>query len=253
MERDMTCADIDLLLAAQAVGSLEADEVPVLEQHLGGCERCRKAAAEYAAVVAVLPLTLEPRDPPPALRTQLMARVYAEAAAPKRTPGLRERLRHLWDAIPASRGLTVSAAMAAATAVSLLGWNLATRPTPPPESAVVQVSGTTVAPSVHGTLTYDPRSRQAVLTVKGLVGPPTVPRSGPGANSYEVWLIRADNSVVAAAYLTLAPDGHTWTAAIDGDLSRYVSLAATVEPPGGSRTPTGPEVIHTVLSGLAAI
>ena len=57
-----------------------------------------------------------------------------------------------------------------------------------------------------------------------------------------------DDSVVAAAYLTLAPDGHTWTAMISRDLDEYVAVTATIERSPGSLRPTGPEVIHTPLS-----
>ena len=248
----MSCDDANLLLAAQAVGSLEPHEVPALEAHMRRCQRCQCAVEQYAAVAAVLPLTLEPLEPPAALRTQLFTRIHAEAGVREHAPSLRERLRSFWAHIPASRGLTIAAAVSATAAVSLVASHQIERSIQSPAPVAIHFRGTTEAPSAEGSLTYDRQTKQAVVNVVGLLGPPAVPRTGPGSEAYEVWLIRSDNSVVAAGYLTLAPDGQAWTAAINADLSRYVGLATTVEPPGGSLTPTGPEVIHTALPDTSA-
>jgi anti-sigma-K factor RskA len=141
----------------------------------------------------------------------------------------------------------MAAVTTAAAAVSVVGWSLAGRSAQPASPVAVHFRGTNQASDATGILTYDPRTRQSVIVVEGLPAPPRAPAPISETDSYELWLIRADNSMVAAAYLTRTPDGHTWTAALSGDLSHYDALEATIEPPGGSRTPTGPEVIHTTL------
>ena len=82
-----------------------------------------------------------------------------------------------------------------------------------------------------------------MLTVHGLTPPP-----GSGRSVYEVWLVPAHGAPVAAAFITEQPSSATWTAVIDGDVTRYRMLAATVEPAGGSRGPTGTEVFSADLT-----
>jgi len=243
----MTCSEIDLLIAARAVGSLDTSESAVLEAHLRECERCQRAATAYAATVAQLPLGLEVQHPPTTLRTRLLARLYAEAATSSRTPTVRERLERVWRRVPASRGLTLVAVATATAALGLLGVILSGRHAELTGPVAIHFQGTAKAPSVDGTLTRYSGVEDSILVANGLARSPTVPGGGLGSGVYEVWLIRPDNSVVAAAYLTPAPDGHTWTAVIPEDLDRFVALTATIERSTGSSRPTGPEVIHAAL------
>jgi anti-sigma-K factor RskA len=146
--------------------------------------------------------------------------------------------------IPSGRGFTVLAGAAAIAVVAVTSWSLASRQTAAPSSVAVAVTARPVAPAVHGWLTYDRAGGQAMLAVTGLPGAGQVTgRDGV----YEVWFIRPDGSTQPAGYLSQSPDG-TWTAALRGDMSGYSAVAATAEPLGGSRSPTGPEVLQAPLS-----
>jgi len=229
------------LLAAAAVGAVERPEVAELDHHLAGCPDCRRVARQNAAVVTLLPVALEPVQPPDRLRRAIMARVYAESEGVLAT---RSPLRRLLQRIPASRPLTVAGSAAAAAAVALLVWmNTGGRtPTTVPVRQFA-VSGTTADPAASGTLAYNPATSQAVLTVRGLPQPP-----GFGRSVYEVWLVPVEGAPVAAAFITEQPAGATWTAVISGDVTHYKMLAATVEPVGGSPGPTGTEVFSADLT-----
>ena len=245
MERVVTCADCDLLLAAHAVGALDPGDDRALVLHLQGCDRCRVAAATYARTADLLPLALEPVTPPPALRSRLLARVHAEVAGevesrPRRVP-LRDRL---WRALPAGRGLTVMGGLAAVAAAGLAVWSFAIphRQSAPPAVLVSRACGLTPLPSACGELTYTAVTHQSVLTVEGLPALPVV-NSAP-VGGYAVWLIHRNGSPVLGAYLSAAPDGHTWAAVLEGDVSSYVAVATTHEPRLGSAVPTGPELLR---------
>lgn len=173
-----------------------------------------------------------------------MRAVYAEAAqASRRSPteGTARWWRRLWNAIPTARGFTVLAGAAIAVAVAATSTALINRPGTP---LSVPVVATTLAPAIHGQLVYDRGGSQGILTVTGLSAPSAV---ASGGGVYEVWLVRADGVAVPAAYLTQQPDG-TWGAAVRGDIGSYSALAATVEPPGGSRTPSAARVLQATLS-----
>jgi anti-sigma-K factor RskA len=241
MAEPLSCARAEELLALAAVGAVDRGDSAELDRHLEGCHDCHIVARQNAAVVSLLPVALEPVRPPERLRRAIMARVYAEAAG---APVSRSALRRLLDRIPASRPLTALGAAAAAALVGLVVWmNTGGRT---PAVAPVErftVAGTTAQPAASGTLVYDPSRAQAVLTVRGLAAPP-----GPPGAVYEVWLVPASGPPVAAAFITEQPANGTWTAVINGPVTGYRMLAATVEPAGGSPGPTGTEVFSADLS-----
>ena len=67
-------------VAAYAIGALEPDEAAEFERHLAGCEQCRRDLRWLAPAVSSLGESVERREPPASLRTELMATVREEAA-----------------------------------------------------------------------------------------------------------------------------------------------------------------------------
>ncbi len=240
--------EAEVLAAALSVGSLDAEEQSGLQLHLSGCAGCRRVAGEYMEAAARLPLALEPVQPSPELRGRLMRAVYAEATqAGERTARAQPApwWRRFWQAMPASRGLTTVAAAVAVALVALSSWAVLNRQNGAPAPVAVALAATPSAPHASAQLTYQRGGNEAVLTASGL---PSPGRVSAGGSVYEVWLIRADGSAVAAAYLSHDPDG-TWSAAVHGDLTAYSAVAATAEPAGGSPSPTGARVIQGSISG----
>jgi anti-sigma-K factor RskA len=193
-------------------------------------------------------VALEPVAPPPELRGRLMRAVYAEAAQAKQRAVIAQPSpwwRRVWQAVPASRGLTAAAAAAAVLVIGLSSWAVASRQNGSPPTVAVTLAAGQAAPHAHAQLTYQRGGGEAVLTATGLPSPGTIVAR---ASVYEVWLIRPDGSAVAAGYLSHDPDG-AWTAAIPGDVTGYSAVAATPEPAGGSPAPTGARVIQGSLDG----
>lgn len=228
----MNCQQVSELVSLAAVGALENGERASVERHLSGCAACMALAAERDDLVSLLPMALEPAPPPARLRRSLMARVYSEAAGRP----TRAWWRRAIDAIPASRGLTAAGALGVAVAIALATWIAVGQR---PETAVdVAVTGT-ASELVTGNVVAQGPSADAVLTVHGL-NPPRATSS-----VYEVWLIPAGGAPRGVAFLSASPGGDTWTAVIPGGIAGYQTIAATVEPAGGSPGPTG----AVVLSG----
>jgi anti-sigma-K factor RskA len=241
----MSCDDADLLLAGWAVSGLDPAEHRRLRRHLAGCHSCRALGAAYLRAADALPLAVEEVEPPPELRSRLLAAVHAEASGQREPrPDPAPWWRRLWSRVPASRGITAAGALVTAAAVAGTVVAVATRPAPAPPVSVVQSCGLTAQPAACGTLRYDASAHQAVLTVTGL---PDVVVGGRPTASYEVWLVRSNRSVVPASFLTLGPDGRTYSAAMSGDLSQFTAVATTREAFGGASSPTGPEVLRLDL------
>src|SRR5438552_10783998 len=163
MAEAMNCFEAEGHLALASVGALEGADRSDLERHLATCHACRGLAARNADAVSLLFGALDPVAPPPRLRRNLMAQVYAEAVG---GPGAvrRSRWRHFLDRIPASRALSIAGAGALAAAVALLVWeNTGGRPAVAPHEVSYRVMGTTADPSASGTLTFDPAQSIAEL------------------------------------------------------------------------------------------
>lgn len=245
----MSCDEVETLLAIHAVDGLDADEVRSVSTHLEGCVACRRAGEGFLRTAALLPLALPQRTPPAHLRHRLMAEVYAEAAGSPRRPRLHQRI---WARVPAGRPFAFAAgglaAAAAVTVIALLPLGRAAPVLPGARTVAVTLHGTTAMPLAHGRLDYDPQQHQAVVTAQGLT-----PQSSDGTAApppiYELWLIRSNSAAVPAGVLSLGPDGHTWMAAVRLNARDYQSVATTIEPAGGSSTPTGPEVLQARLNG----
>jgi anti-sigma-K factor RskA len=138
--------------------------------------------------------------------------------------------------IPASRTFTAVGAVAVVAAIVLGIYAVAGRNTSPAPVAYT-VSGTTAT----GTLAVDTARAVAVLTVKGLA-------ALPSSEAYEVWLIPPQGSPKGVAFLSPGLGGGPWTAVVRGSLAGYKSIAATVEPAGGSSTPSNTEVLSGQLT-----
>jgi anti-sigma-K factor RskA len=232
MDDPMSCEEATDLLALDAVGALEASDRDLMERHLVSCAACKHAAAEYADLASLLPAALEVVPPPARLRRRLMAQVYAESTASATLPWW----RRLVAAIPASRTFTAVGAVAVVASIVLGIYAMAGRNTSPAPVAYT-VSGTTAT----GTLAVETARAVAVLTVKGLA-------ALPSSEAYEVWLIPPHGSPKGVAFLSPGLGGGPWTAVVRGSLAGYKSIAATVEPAGGSSTPSNTEVLSGQLT-----
>lgn len=242
-----SCQDADVLAAALSVGSIDAVDQSILQDHLSICAGCRRVAGEYLAAAARLPLALEPQQPSPDLRGRLMRAVYADAEQQGRRSAATERgawWQRLWTGLPAARGFTVLAAAAVVAVMAVTSWSVINRSSPAPAPVAVSLAATPAAPGARGQLVYDQGGTEAVLTVTGLPAPATI---ASGDAVYEVWMVRPDGAAVAAAYLSQEPDG-SWSAVVHGAMTTYSMVAATVEPSGGSPAPTGLKVIQATLN-----
>lgn len=134
----MKCDDVRARLTGYLDGELEGDRGSAVRGHLRGCEACRQAALDEAALRDGL-RALPPIDPPPSLWAGVQARLAAAEVADAERPAWRRALAR-WA--PQLRlGL---AGVALAAAALLLVWHTRHRAAEPALPAVA--SQTPVAP-----------------------------------------------------------------------------------------------------------
>ena len=252
------CARLATLAPASALGSLDHDEAAFLRVHLAACTRphpeLRDAVELAAAIGGAWP---EEDAPSPQLRARLLAAARAETSVPA-PPGSRTAARRSWwrpAAIGAS-GVALAASLILAvqigengalrdqladtrTQLAAIGTELATAEAWI-ERAVATgadaffMSGEGQGAEASFMLVVEADAAGAVLLMSGL------PELAPG-QTYELWVER-DGAIVGVG--TFEPDeGGLAAVTIDASLDGIRQAMITIEPEGGSETPTSGDVI----------
>lgn len=235
------------LAAGYALGALAPEETRQFEAALAQSAELRSEVAEYREVNALLALHGTER-PSAAVRERLLERVgrakevafrpsakgsflmpWALAASTVLAVGLGLRVRSL------NRELEGSTASLAATAAKLARREetLDALLTAQFELTVVQLTTAGAqAPGIQ--FFWNRRSNQGVLHAFRL------PPAAPG-KVYQLWLIPRGGTPIPSRTFTSGADGHALVEAfqlpVDGG---FETAAITVEPEGGSQTPTLP-------------
>src|SRR5438045_9742610 len=101
----MNCETVAELLEAHALGALEPAAEAEVEQHLAGCDACRRATTDYDELVAALPRALAAASPlsmPESIERRLFETLQANGNA--REPAGVARTVSAAEHTPLSRG-----------------------------------------------------------------------------------------------------------------------------------------------------
>ena len=252
------CADVEDLAASFVLGALTPDEADDVRLHLAGCPEAHAEVAELGGVVPALFETVDPVQPPSALRDRILAAAAADRAGASDAP--REvQLPRTTDAapgagrwsIPFGRPVWAATAIAAALALVALGaWNLQLRD----EIAGLTAYRDGVAQVLEQAA--EEGAQLAVLAapdgVDGPTGLAAVAADGSvaivmrdlaptsGTQVYEAWLIAGQGAPIPIGGFQVGADGSAafWTA--HTPLVEGATVALTLEPRPGATTPTVP-------------
>lgn len=114
--------EIQALLPWYANGTLEGEELSLVEEHLAGCSRCRREAQEQRALAAEIQATAAPAPAPhPVQLNRLLARIEADdERRQRRFRWLPRALRRLLDPGPGSLSPAASRLLVAQAALIVL-------------------------------------------------------------------------------------------------------------------------------------
>ena len=238
----------------QAVGwalhALEPDEEIVVAAHIPGCPICQAAVRDTEEVVAGLGAVSEPVEPPPSLRTSLMAAV---AETPQvRPPGHKEPRR----TEPVDRGkllaswLTRRRLVAAALAlVAVVVGGLAVRdaqtePVPNTQTAADVIEQLVPPGTRHAVLaTADGAKVGAVVLDQGqreviTVGMP----ANPADHTYVLWGVGGQGAPVPLGTFDVnAPDAKIRSVGSGADRDGFTAYAVSLER--GRTAPAAPSSV----------
>ena len=203
-------------LAAYALGALSADEASAVEAHLDDCDACQADLRWLRPAVNVLPESVPQHEQPGGLRERVLREIRADVAA------------HQGDraaAAPRRRGLA----------------GLVLRPATALVTAAVVAAGVAgyALNSGGGTDTIELRGEpRAMLKRNGDSGTLEISRLEPlrADNVYQAWV--QDGDRIRPSSLFVPNEEGRASAAIPRGLEDADAVMVTVEPRGGSRTPS---------------
>jgi anti-sigma-K factor RskA len=215
-------------LAAYLLGSLKPGEAAEFERHLEGCKRCREELRWLEPAVHTLPETVERQEPPPQLRASLMAEVRDDARAAAERPSPSSGARSgfgRWLLKPA-----VGFAVLALLVAGVVGYEVGKDGDGDKDGAstvVRQIGGMTVTMVQEG--------NGGRLELAGVPQPPK-------DKVFEAWVEREGEIEAVPALIVPDRNGHAETTI--ADMTGVETLMVTLEPRGGSETPTGETVME---------
>jgi anti-sigma-K factor RskA len=225
------------LLPAYVIGSLDAEEVSRVEEHLPGCLICRDESIGYQAVAAELGFVAPVADPSPDLKDRLMQRV--RAAHPQSRVSAQMPARPLLERLLPAWGVASLLLIIALAGFNLFLWQRVNQmefSTSPGGMRAVPLSPPDAASMATGFVLISADGDDGALVVDGL--PPLAQDQ-----QYQLWLIRDGKRTSGAVFST---DEHSYGGTrIRAPLSllEYSAVGITIEPAGGSPQPTGTRVL----------
>jgi anti-sigma-K factor RskA len=236
--------EIHALSGAYAVDALDPAEKAEFEEHLAACATCRAEVAGLREATALLAETTA-NEPPAALRDRVLAQIATVRPLPPEAPDATES-RSVTPIRSRRRPWTLLAAAAALVAVASGGavaWQQLSGPDQSQTqlSAVDRVLQAADAKRVNVTLPGGVRASvvRSVTEGKAVLVTRNMP-AAPSGRIYEIWLQTPGGAMVPAGTMT---DGGSRTVLLHGDATTATGAGITVEPKGGSESPTSEPIV----------
>jgi anti-sigma-K factor RskA len=275
MEHKLATDQVKEQAALYALGALSQIEARAFENHIAdGCEVCQAEVAGFDGVVGLLGLAAPPVSPPPHLRETLTAMIAKEprtigfdlGAAGRAHPqwGARRERRSLWTALP----WAVAACLAVVAVISVLSVRRVISKTDqeiarmrldflhltevlvqarqrdaeyvqvisalskPGATHITLAAKTETHPNSKAFIAWDREANRWYVTAD--MAP------APAGKVYQLWFLTGGAAPKSAGLISTTA-GHGYAEVdVPTDIGKINAAAITLEPEGGSATPTMP-------------
>lgn len=212
--------------ASYAAGALTTEERRQLEHDARRSPRLAAEVDEFVETAALLGLAVPAVAPPASARSQLLDAVAA-------LPQQGTVTRGPWLARPITTLLGAAAAIVLVVGGAVAGLQLSNQPSAAQQIAAAADYEQVVVPMDDGgsvTAMWSASLGRAALRIEGMAEPPS-------DRVYQAWLIRTDGRAEPAGTF-MAGEDLDMTVALAAEMQSGDAIGITVEPAGGSPTPT---------------
>ncbi|GAB3311953.1 twin-arginine translocation signal domain-containing protein [Epidermidibacterium keratini] len=251
-------ADTHALAGAYVLDALTDTEREQFENHLSNCDDCQADVASLREPVAQLAAAVT-AAPPAQLRSNVLQAISGvrplpplsteptDATTPSTSTSSGSTVTDIREGKRRNRSRRFLAAVAAAVvAIGVVIWSPWSSPSgdnPPQLTATERVMQASDAHEYQATvgdssmtITVSQSEDKAVLTAENM-------QPAPEGQDYQAWYLD-DGKPVSAGVMPTPKDGKVQVL-LEGDATKYDSVALSIEPAGGSSTPT------TVIGAIA--
>jgi len=225
-------------LPAYVLGCLDEAEDQLVSQHLAGCHLCRTELGSFQAVTDQLALAVPEAEPPAELKQRLMERV--QGLQPVRPQPVRGRfsLAGMQRFLPLGglASLLVILVLIVATVSLWQRVNQLEVLTAPQGMRAIALHSSDLTPDASGFVVISADGQNGVLIVDQM---PTLDTE----STYQLWLTRNGQSISGALF-SVDETGYRGVRIVAPEsLLLYSSIRITIEPVGGSPSPTGEQIL----------
>ena len=223
------------MLPAYAFGCLDEEESVLVSEHIETCAKCNGQFLEYRSTVDAMAFGSLGVYPPDSLKQKLMQRIQTTEEKPSVSrPAIKHRkLKSLWQSLSPAWAFASLALIVSLTVVNLLQWhhtqNLQKETAV--ELLILKMKGTPKAPKGDGTFIISQNRKKGVLVASDL----PIPEEN---QQYQLWM-KKDGRQVSGGVFSVTPTGYAVVEIQSREaLSNFRSFEITLEPVGGSPTPS---------------
>jgi anti-sigma-K factor RskA len=248
----MSNDDIHGLSGAYVVDAVDDVERARFEAHLAGCAECQAEVTSLRAAASEL-TSMTVTAPPPSLRESVLRDISSVRPLPPEVEAPTEPTEPTQTTEPTSlelkraersrrapmRQWLAGVAAAAVLATGGLVWHPWSS-----DTSTVQLTATQQVLQSNDAQRFEKKVGDATATIvrspslkKAVIVTANLP-AAPDGKVYELWLQQGQTMIRAG----LMPTGQANTVLLDGDAATAQAVGITVEPAGGSDTPTLPPV-----------
>lgn len=227
------------LIPEYTLGILEEGEARQVAEHLAECIACRHELAAYQRVADNLPLAVPAESPSPELKGRLMARIgrLEEKRSPQPS---RWQIPQRWVPAGAFAGLLVILLLAISNLMLWQRLNHSEVITGPLGMRAIVLGNTAAASEASAFVVMGSDGNNGVLVVDHL-------QPLDESHEYQVWLVK-NGAPTSGGTFVVDEDGYRGMRLTAPDsLLTYSDVFVTVEPAGGSPSPTGARVLSGSL------
>jgi anti-sigma-K factor RskA len=225
------------LIPAYVLGAVPADEMALIRAHILSCDECLAEADRFAETTSALALAVDPAPLPEGFADRVVAAALGpqeeRAAAVAPAPRRRLRFASRWSLVPTA---AFTVLILAVSAVSVALWQA---------NKTAERERTAIAAIISGHRGIDlkgPGGAVATLvpTPSGSLFVASGLKEVPSGRTYQLWLMKGDTPTSAGTFEI--SDGLVMFES-SKSIAGYTGAAVTIEPSGGSPTPTGVQVV----------
>ncbi len=229
--------DLHTLAGAYALDALSVDEAEEFAKHLELCAACRDEVRELREAAARMG-EIEAATPPPALRARVLAAADQLPQLPPKVSSLQAaRTRRRW-----AQGLVAAAAVVLVVGGGVVAVDRMNDDDGTSQVAADAVSKVFSAPDAHQETVSTSNGGRLTIATSRQFGQMAVKTSGlptpDGSRVYQLWTIHNGAATPAGVVKDLAA-GRVLAMPATG-----TTVAITVEPQGGSETPTTKPIVE---------